>query len=807
MTTARLICRDVLPSWWPWAAHAWLLCAALTTLGCAGTESDPAAPAAPPNLGSTTAPLAPIMTGPDSAQGALGLWRLTGDPLTGTLALAPVPVRQTSGFTPGDSAIPDLTKLFTDPAGLCGDCMKLSGVGYDPLQQATWIDVRVTHPIPAGRPELTAFDLQLLLASDRGEQPVLTFPGAGRTVHPAHLLNADGYTDQLTASLEAALGVNLSVDLFPFINVAVDDDEGNFAGTNVNGFVNVAAPTGHNAFSSGESDTVRLYLDTTGTSQLDLVLALSGSFYRSYTTRGNNLFQKNSPVYFLPEGNRKEAWKVQADVVGSALRAGDAASSAVLQITIRDWQNGLTPQGSGWNPLEADPIVQDRAAIPESSDVQSVAVEIPGVLTAPQTLSVLLASGTGRTAASPLVYTGVTVHNTAGAVAGTYTGLVRVRDSRAPEIAGPGEGDVLFQDGVTFGGLSAFDTYALFTVEVADDYVFVGSDFTNVGNRIRRTGSTIAADPGFFNGVGGVVAYAGLRGDKAFVVSSGAGFSGNGKVQVYHLATGELLAEYAFTGGENPIDLAFLSSTEICVTGYNSHLVYRLNMDPAFTGDRLLATTNLAPYADPTFLARPMEIIRTAGGRVFVACNHLNASFTAAPAGLLLEINPATNAVVLDVDTTGLRNTTSVVEVPGGSHVVAFGPGTYSGDGGSGRLNLGSNIWTPDTVPPGLAWYEAAVTSTGRAFVSDPFVATVAHIGLPFGGTIDHQLDVLPPPAPPFPFITAVGLGRGDYLYATEFNDGILRVWDASAASAAVPPTVVATLSLPLGLDAIGVFE
>lgn len=793
---------QALPTWWPYAAHGWLLLAVLTTLGCAGAGSQVTPGSSEPAV---TALPGPIMTGPASVTAPLGLFRLTADPATGAARLTPIPVRSGTTFATGDSVIPDLTTLFTDPAGLCGECLTLAGVGYDPVADEIWFDVNVTHPIPSGRPELSAFDMQLLLVSDLPSQPVLTFPGTGgATAHPRYLTNAEGHTNQLTASLEAALGTPLSVDLFPFINVAVDDTVGNFAGSNVNGFADVAAPTGHNVFSSGESDTVQLRLDASGFTSIDMVLALSGSFYRSYSTKGSLLFQKNNPVYFAPEGNRKEAWRVLAEVRGSALKSGDASSVAMLDLAIRDWQHGLPAQGVSWNPLEPLPANQSRDAIPETSDVASITIEIPGVTTSPVDVTALPHAGDGRT--TPLLYSSIQIANSASASAGSYAGLVRVRDSRATEIAGPGEGDVLFQDGATFGGLAAFDTYAIFEVEVADDYVFVGNDLSNTGTRIARTGAAVTATGNYFTGVGATVSNAAIDGNAVYVVSSGPAFSGNGRVQHFNLASGDLECEYVFGAGENPFDLALLGNDEVYVTGFLSDDIYRINLDPVFAGTRLTNTIDLSPYADPGYLARPQEIHTMSGGRIFASGAHLSAGFTAAPAGLLFELNPATNAVVQAVDTTGLRNCWSLAEYPGGTSLGVFGPGTYAGDGGSGRFNLGTNTWTVDPFPPGLAWTECGFTSTGRVFLSDAFVGTLAHIGLPFTGTINHQIDVLPPPVPPFPFISSVEVGRGDFLYAGEFN-GTLRVWDASVASATTPPTVIDTLTIPGGVDAIGVQE
>lgn len=780
--------------------------AILGLAGFAGCSGSPAPLALSPASDTPFAQaLVPIGTGPTTVQSTLGLWSLDLDFIAGTGHLVPLAQRQAQNFPLGDTVIPDLTKLFTDPAGLCGDCLRIVGVGTDPVTLQPWFDIRVTHPITTGRPELSAFDLQLLFVHDNATDPLITLPELGKSVFPAHVANADGYTDQLTASLEAALGVNLRADLFPFVNVAVDDSAGNFAGGNVNGFAAVTNPGGHNVFAPGMSDTVRIQLDLSTLPQLQITLALSGSFFRAYTSRGDALYQKNNPVYFLPEGNRKEAWRVHIDA-GSALLSGDTGSHATLDIAIRDWQNGLTPQGGSWNPATADPVTQPRDAIPTASDVASVVVEIPGITGGIVDLTALPSTGHGRTAAEPLLYTGVRVLNTAGATAGTYTGAVRVRDSRAPQ-TNASDGDVLFQDGATFHQLAALDTYQLVTVEVVDDFALVGQDFINAGARIRRTGTTLAADSAFFSNVGATIAYSAIRNGQAVYVSSGAGFSGAGKVQVYDLANGDLLMDYALPTAPNPVDLAFITDTEVFVTCFNSNEVHRINIDPAFAGSRTLAIINLNPIASPGFFARPWEIRRTAGGRYFVACSHLDGTFAAAPAGLLAELDAGSNTVSGSWATTGLRNTVSVIEHIGANRLVVTGPGTYGGDGGSGSFSLLTNTWSADPFPPGLAWGEAAATSTGRAFVIDAFLPTLAHIGLPFGGTINHQLPVLPPPGSPFPYISAVAVDPGDFLYATEFGEGVLRVYDARLASNSVAPTSVAVLSIGGGLDALGVRE
>ncbi|HYE79070.1 MAG TPA: hypothetical protein VEI97_13880, partial [bacterium] len=391
----------------------------------------------------------------------------------------------------------------------------------------------------------------------------------------------------------------------------------------------------------------------------------------------------------------------------------------------------------------------------------------------------------------------------------TYVGLIRVRDSRAPEPAGPGGGDVLFRDGITLGTLPALDTYAVVQLEVANAVAFAGSDFTNSGHLIRRTGSAVEVTMDHFDGLGGGLSSAAIRHGRVYLVTSGPMFSGNGSIQVYDLASGALQMGYALPLGSNPWDLAFIDPDEAYITGYQSDALYRVNIDPAFTGNRLVNTTPLAAAADPGFSVRPTEVIATAGGRVFLVGNHLDAGFSAAPAGLLIEINPATDGIANAHDTTGVRNTGTLVEIPGAGRLTAAGSGTFAAsDGRSGTFNLTTNTWAADPLPANPRdWGELAVTSTGRGFYTDFVLATVDHVGLPFTGPISHVLSPMDPPLPPFPFVSDVAVDPGNFLYTSEFNTGTLRVFDAAAASTTSAPVPVATVDLPDGVDALGVAE
>ncbi|MEO7993027.1 MAG: hypothetical protein ABI743_01405 [bacterium] len=788
------------------AARLGLAVLVSAAVGC--SASTPNVPASNP-ASTTVAPEAfvPLATGSDSMIAPLALASITLDIPNQRGTLTPLTPRSGAAFTPGDSLIPDLTKLFTDPAALCGDCMELSQLGLDPVTLQPYVDLTVRHPIPTGRPDLSAFDVQGVLISDDLTQTLVPIPQFGVGTYGAYLANADGLTGQITPAVEAALGTPLSADLFPFKNFATDATAGNFAAANVNGFADVLNPSGHNVFASGDTSTVRYQLDLNAEPHVNFVFALTASFYRSYTAKGSALTQKNNPIYFLPEGNRKEAWQVTA-TAGSALIAGDTASTAALDVTIYDWQNGLTAQASGWNPIEPSAATQPRDAIPATSDVSAVEISVPGVTSAVINATALAHSGTGRLATDPLVYSGIPIPNSAAAPSGTYLGVVRVTDSRTPEPATPGEGEILFRDAITIGTVTSFATYALFSVEVADDLAFVGSDFTNSGHLLHHSGSTVTIDTNHFANIGAALSNSAIRKGKVYVVSAGPSFSGNGVVQVYDLASGAELLNYALPLASNPWDIAFLSDTEAYITGFLTDSVYRVNIDPAFVGTRLLATIPLNSVADPGFNVRPTEIIRTAGGRVFATGDHLDPSYVPAPAGLLIEINPATNAIVNGYDTTGRVNAYALVEIPGQNKLIVTASGGFgAGDGGSGTFNLTSNIWAADpNSVPARDWSEIAVNSAGRGFVTDSVLATVDHVGLPFTGTINHVLSIVPP-ATPFPYTSDVSIDREDALYVCEFGTGTIKVFDTASATAAIAPTVIATFTVDGGTDAIGVAE
>jgi|GEM_PF-3029281 len=466
-------------------------------IGCSGGGKTPLAPTADlesqpvgtvpgaPAGSMTTPPIAepplvfPQVTDPlpigldpstdgESGVGIMGLYGMRIDAATMEATLEPL----TRGAQLGEDFEVDVTDFFRKSP--CSDCLQVTGLSLDGNGNVV-ADIEARHPfaVPppgSGRLDLHVFDMQLQMAIPglTGSPDFLTVPGietrlAGGSVSnfkvkkPGFLTNADGYATHLTRVIDSLTGSEATA--YPFILMKVEAPVGGqFNPATVSGFADLGNPQGFNVFGMGQSGTGQLILDFAGAEQVSVILALDAKY--GVSARGNipvgQPGNRRSPRYFLPEFNRKEAWRVKVNVTSNTLIDSQASSFATLEVEVNDWQHSLGTVSPGYVFTSA-PLDSLRA----SSQVAIVELSAPDLIASNLTQTTP-ASGDGSIA-DPLLYN-FAVPNTLLADAGDYFATIAVRDElRAAPPANAG----VERDGVTFFEIDDFSTYQMVSLTVA----------------------------------------------------------------------------------------------------------------------------------------------------------------------------------------------------------------------------------------------------------------------------------------------------------------------------------------------------
>ena len=172
----------------------------------------------------------------------------------------------------------------------------------------------------------------------------------------------------------------------------------------------------------GDTETFGIKFDvSTGVVNYDLYLTMG---YGSSATKATRLL----PKYFLPEFNRKAAWKIQVippspfDPTGT-WNSTDPVMPYPVFVRVYDWQQEATVTSDPDNFGDGD-----TSLVRYASKVVSVAVEIPGMTAVLPELTV--GTGTGSPA-SPLFFQ-FSIANENLLPDGEYVGVVRVVDERIP---------------------------------------------------------------------------------------------------------------------------------------------------------------------------------------------------------------------------------------------------------------------------------------------------------------------------------------------------------------------------------------
>jgi hypothetical protein len=351
---------------------------------------------------------------PSEGFGMMGLYNLSLDPdsLTGELS----PLRRSSLEDVLEEV--DITNFLQ--LAPCVDCAKLKSIALDPDGNLV-VSIGIRHPFPAGdllkpisgknRGDLHVFNVEGILFSNAAG---LSFPGLAAATAGFTLMNADGYTGYLDASIDEIYPTGASIH--PFITHFDDYSDGNYSATNPMGFESVTTPppSGKLVMAMGCDYDYKDYVLSFPSGSADLLFAIGCT----YAVSAANKMQRFTPEYRVPQHNKKAASEVGIEIISNDLRGGITSSIATLHVKVVDINHGV-PVGDELDQMKAD------------SSVSGVSIEIPGVTSGIVEFPLTPLSGTGHNPSDPLVFEGV-VTNAAGGVEGAYAGMVKVTDSYSP---------------------------------------------------------------------------------------------------------------------------------------------------------------------------------------------------------------------------------------------------------------------------------------------------------------------------------------------------------------------------------------
>jgi len=386
------------------------------TLGCSEGKSAPI-------VGITNFDANPIIACDGfSGIAIFGAYSLTvnPDPVNAEL----VPLRAASM---GESYIASGAAYFTIQP--CRDCLRISSVGLD-TDGNIIIGFSIKHPFPKGNPgqepsgknrlDLDLFDVALVFAPKGISSKI--YPLTGAEVYTDVILNPDGFTSELSS-------ITGEDSILPYKICYLSEHNNRFEmGTDLQNFNVLVSNKGFHS---------------------DVYVTFGYGVSAAYENRLN-------PVYYIPEFNRKAAWRV---TVGP--QTWNNSDPTTVEIDIYDWNHGCQIAGNYPDPNHTDHIRS-------SSDIKMVTVEVPGMT------DQIIEASTNDTSTNgwddPITYA-ATFANENVIASGDYVGLVKVTDSRNPgQTIFGGEPDTMVHTpegtSVSWSNLSEFATYQIFPATV-----------------------------------------------------------------------------------------------------------------------------------------------------------------------------------------------------------------------------------------------------------------------------------------------------------------------------------------------------
>jgi hypothetical protein len=368
-------------------------------LGCSGGGSPVAPQYEPENLDSL--PVIGLSQAGDvlTGIGMLGMFEMQIDKDKMTADL----ISKRTSAAIGDSNLVSGLPFFTMSA-FCKDCLEVTGISLSATGDII-LSFMLTHPFAPGssssppsavnRRDLDVFDAALVI-KPIGATPT-TYGVIGESIYDTICVDPAGYTKEIANLFSPA-----DTAAMPFFLVV----DNSISGTST-----------YNKFGMGTSSEFDvMFSGSAPVLKFDLYLTLAYGAAAAGKDKPSFL----APKYFNPEYNRKNAWKVVVTPPTEAWKdnENDPGDTRDILVDVYDWQVGAVVS-TAWATETT------LTKIREASEITEVEVEVLGA-----TASVTTGVGTG-TPADPVVFT-VPLANTAAAPAGTYTGIVKVTDSRTP---------------------------------------------------------------------------------------------------------------------------------------------------------------------------------------------------------------------------------------------------------------------------------------------------------------------------------------------------------------------------------------
>jgi hypothetical protein len=404
--------------------------------------------------------------------GVLGLFEVHLDPDRESAEVAAI----RTGSAIGDPHNVDITSFMQGSLGK--NCFSISSVDYSE-DEILSVKFRVSHPFdkPVNDPladsdrlDLHVFDLMAIVIMPDDEEGMTSFPDTLASLFTNGGVSTlssdnsgfwafeewDGYTSDFDTQIDRIFPTEASIH--PYKILSYDPSDGNVNAYSQNGFDDIRNPSGHNVFAQGSQFETTFDFNVAPGNSVSFIMALTAAYGQSSKGKGLAAGQRANPRYFLPEFNRKNAWKVNVEIPFETdlLDSNDPLSSTVLVVKVWDWQHS-----EGYLMDDIDPLTDRLDALRSPGKVAFCTAEIPSVSELDTVTTCI--SGEGFDS-DPLVYQ-ITINNDLDADEGGYFGLVGVIDEmHGQTITGYG----VERDGITAFDVSSFTTYAPFTVDVVD---------------------------------------------------------------------------------------------------------------------------------------------------------------------------------------------------------------------------------------------------------------------------------------------------------------------------------------------------
>jgi|GEM_PF-4476062 len=385
-------------------------------------------PVAPDQDASTPVQEPAIAASARTQQAPLAAAHVRFQPSSGLLELTPI--RSATAGSQDVLEHVDVTQFFVSAP--CTDCLKVTGVGVSAAGNPL-LGISVRHPFPSPAPglqarqDLSVFNVEGVIRFAEAGETVTLFPEQGvSAVTSTRLVNADGYSGALDGAYDVDYSPT-SANVHPYRLFFRDYTNGTYDGSDPQGFPDYTDIEGFLAMGQGKGPDVQSFefaMSSPGQLvEFDLILQAS------FGVGSLNIAERAAPEYRLPQYNKKAASEVHvglSDAVpgnlsGRGLLSQISTSAAQVRISVLDINDASTGVGVGTN----------RDQLRAASDVASLDIEIPGVLTSNisvGTPGTIFEGGVGDAPLTPLTFAlGIT--NQTSAVSGTYFGMVRVGDS------------------------------------------------------------------------------------------------------------------------------------------------------------------------------------------------------------------------------------------------------------------------------------------------------------------------------------------------------------------------------------------